>query len=256
MTTYSTRRAILAGAAAVPIAATTAERAFARTADDERIEQLWKERTKLVAESQELHRAHVNAEACLPEWAAPGPTYLHSDGSYGGPDVGWPRKEVDRLPEGPVMINVRPSPHDCRRDFETSVRIWGKRERKKAQRVYEARIAALDERIARQREEHAKVGLPAIDDLTEHVMDRVCDIDDAIKAIPTSSPTKAAAHFMLGLLLGRLSDTLDDDDDLGTIASGVLPLLRPHLSGMIAQHIDDLIEHPAKPLCEREFCQG
>jgi hypothetical protein len=150
------------------------------------------------------------------------------------------------------MINVRPSPYDCRRDFETSVRIWGKGE--KTQRAYEARIAALDELIARQQEEHAKVGLPAIDARSEHVVDRICEIEDAIKAIPTSSPTKAATHFMLGLLLGRLSDTLDDGGEFGTVANGVLPLLRPHLSGTIARHVDDLIEHPAKPLSEREFC--
>jgi hypothetical protein len=86
--THSTRRAILAGAAAVPIAATTAERAFARSADDERIEQLWRARTELAAESRTLDRAHADAEARLPEWAAPGPMYLQSDGSHGGPVVG------------------------------------------------------------------------------------------------------------------------------------------------------------------------
>jgi hypothetical protein len=61
--------------------------------------------------------------------------------------------------------------------------------------------------------------------------------------------------FMFALLVeGHRDDTLSHDDQIGIIARNVLPLIRPHLSGLVAQHIADLVEHPDTPLHQRPIC--
>lgn len=256
----TTRRAVLTGVATASTAALPAlPAAFAAelpSDDAALLERLWAERTKLAMNARATDRAYRDAEARLPEWAAPGPCYLHSDGTYSGPHVGWPRKDVNRLPEGIAMINIRPSPGDIRRDFELHVRIWGRRERKAAQAAYENRMAALSERVRQQDAERVKLDLPNIEARADGINEQLIELEGAIMAVSSVSPMKAAIMFMLGLTRGRAKDTLDDGADTKMIASGVLPFIRPRLRGLVAKHVDDLIAHPATPNGEREFWSG
>jgi len=41
-------------------------------------------------------------------------------------------------------------------------------------------------------------------------------------------------------------------DGLGSIAGHILPVLRPQLTGLIAHHVDDLIDNPSTPNDRRE----
>lgn len=222
------------------------------TESDAQIERLWIERTTLAAESRALWRAHQVAESQMPEWAAPGPMYLCSDGAFRGSEVGWPRLDPGRLPEGRAMINVRPSPHDIKRGFDTHMSVWGPCGAKAAQAAYDRRMADLNERQLRQRVEREKVGLPANEAQAEAVSERILDINEAIEHLAGNSPTYFAVMLMLGLTGENVRDALDCEG-LGTVARCILPRLRPQLSGLIARHVDDLIEHPSKLNGEREF---
>lgn len=222
------------------------------TESDAQIEQLWIERTTLAAESRALWRAYEVAESQMPEWAAPGPMYLCSDGAFRGSEVGWPRLDPGRLPEGSAMINVRPSPHDIKRDFDTQMSVWGPRGAKAVRAAYDCRMADLNERQLRQRAEREKVGLPANEARMDVIVGRILDINEAIEQLAGSSPTYFAVILMLGLTGENVHDALDCEG-LGTVARCILPRLRPQLSGLIARHVDDLIEHPLKLNGEREF---
>jgi hypothetical protein len=55
---------------------------------------------------------------------------------------------------------------------------------------------------------------------------------------------------MIELQCGRTSVGLENADVC------LLSVLRPHLTGLIARHVDDLIANPSAPVCEREFCEA
>jgi hypothetical protein len=212
-----------------------------------RLEALWVQRTDLALELRKTYAALSDAEAKMPEWARPGPTYLRSDGSYFGEVSNWPRIEDATRPEGIAFTNVRPSPADLEKNF--GFRGWSKQSRQE----FEDAMSALNEHLARQEAERAKLGIPELESAAERLVDRICDMNEEIEAAPQPSPTKAAAMFMIGMTRARLSDTLDNRDMQYAMANGTLPLIRPHLSGLIADHIDDLIEHPEKTHSERVF---
>jgi hypothetical protein len=233
------------GVAALPALAIPA----ATTSDDARIERLWTERTDIAFEMRAVARASREARGRLPEWAACGPMYLKSDGTYGGPSVGWPRKDDCQLPSVGAVINARPSPHDIRKDFELYVSVYGRRVTKAVRKVYEKRMAEFNERLRRQQLEEEALGLPALEKRSDALDSRIFEIDEAIEQTATS-PTKAAAMFMIELQCGRTTVGLDDADVC------LLSVLRPRLTGLIALHIDDLIRRPSIPISEREFCEA
>jgi hypothetical protein len=256
------RRSLVTSAAALPELAVPVAAVATCSADDARINALWAERTATAGELRGLHREIEEAESKLPEWARPGPKYLRSDGTYGGEDVGWPLIQGGRTPEDGV-INKRPSPDDIRETFEIHVRHRGEdvwQRVKDAQKVYEKSMAELNERLRLQRIEKERVGLAGCDERQEALCDRSNDIDDAIEAMPATA-AKAAAMFMIAMLRNNPgnADTLrgdgsdGDGDGLGSIAGHILPVLRPQLTGLIAHHVDDLIDNPSTPNDRREW---
>lgn len=224
-----------------------------QAADDDRVQMLWNERTAATRRLRRTWADTTAAEASMPEWAQSGPMYLLSDGSYGGTVVGWPRIEGGRLPVGQAMINKRPGPHDLEKNFNLAVRQGGQRSRKMAQRTYDRALAALNDRRARQRAERDKVGLTELNATLDNLADLISELNEQIEAIPGVSPTKTAAVFMIAITRGFGDNALDDSDAQETMAQAILPLIRPHLSGLIAQHIDDVIQHPSTPHGERDF---
>lgn len=87
--------------------------------------------------------------------------------------------------------------------------------------------------------------------------DKICSTEDQIEAIPITSPTKAAAMFMIALQHdggGLMEEQWDREYSIAKIASGLLPLIYPHLQGLIGRHVGTLLARPPKPLCELEFC--
>jgi hypothetical protein len=239
------RRSLVTGAAALtalPIPA-------AATKDDARIERLWIERTRIASEMRAIARASREARGKMPEWAANGPMYLKSDGTYGGPIVGRPRKDDCRLPQAGAIINVRPSAQDIRKDFDLYVSVYGPRARKAAWEVYKKRVAQFNERCRQQKLLEQALGLPSLEKRSDGLMSRLFKIDKAIEEAATS-PTKAATLFMIELQCGRTNVGLENADVC------LLSVLRPHLTGLIALHVDDLIRHPSIPIEEREFCEA
>lgn len=215
-----------------------------------RLEALWTERTALARELHKTQCAATDAEAKMPEWAQRGPQHLRSDGTYSGRVVGWPRIEDAKPPEGVVLRNVRPSPTELEAHFG----FFGWSE--KNLESFERAMASLNERRARQEAERAKVGLPELEAATERLCGRLNEIDDEIEVLPQVSPTKAAVMFMIGMTRGSVDESLDDFDAQEVMARGTLPLIRPYLSGLIADHVDDLIKHPEKKHSERAFWPG
>lgn len=260
------RRSVIAGVVALPgvalaaaPAAATSPALAAAGPDVARIEQLWTERTALAAESRALYRACLDADARMPEWARPGPRFLRSDGTYADANgiVGWPRIETSRRPAGSAKINTRPSFSDIRDDFRRDVALRGPKARESARGVYRERMRDLAARIRLQQNERAKVGLPALEARDAVVRNRILEIEDCIQLTAAASPMKAAATFLVALNgWNDRRDSLATVWQFETIASGMLPLIRPHLSGLIARHVDDLIAHPKKPIGECDFCQA
>ena len=119
------------------------------------------------------------------------------------------------------------------------------------QKAYERQMAAFNERRRRQKEEKDKLGILALEARGDWLSDRMYEIENTIDEAPVS-PTKAAAMFVVVMLIfGHKDDTLSQRDEIGLFARNILPLIRPHLSGLIAQHIDDLIDHPDTPNHQR-----
>jgi hypothetical protein len=175
--------------------------------------------------------------------------YLKSDGTYSGPIIGWPRKEDCQFPPAGAVINVRPSAQDIRKDFELYVSVYGARATKAARTVYKKRMAEFNERCRQQKLLQKALGLPSLEKRSDGLMSRLFKIDEAIEDAATS-PTKAAALFMIELQCGRTNVGLENADVC------LLSVLRPHLTGLVALHVDDLIRHPSIPIEEREFCEA
>ena len=206
-----------------------------------------------VRELAGVHRQIDEAEVQPPEGVRCGRRYLCHDGTFDGPMVGWPQIEDDgKRPTAGVRFNRKPGPHDLREHLELTLHLVGNRGRKAAQRVHDKLMAELNARIRNQRAEQEKFGLPTLYDRSEKLAARISEIEDEIVNVPIASPAKAAAVFLLGMN----RDAIDSDticDGFGMVAEGVLPLLRPFLSGTLARHVADVMDNADTPAGKREF---
>jgi hypothetical protein len=229
----------LALPAAGGVAALPTGPAFAREADQEvRITELWARRQNKVRELRALHDQIEEAEAKLPEWARGGPMYVNSEGEYVGQFVGWPAvDDGGRRPGKGAYINRRPGPGDIRRNFELSFSITRSKEgRRKLRSEYKNALTRLNERRAKQRLEEDAVGLGSLHNATEIVCSQISHTDYQIVAFPKSSPARAAAVYLSEMMFDA-----SKTDYTPLAAQPILEHLRPHLTGLLAQHVDDVI---------------
>jgi len=265
------RRALVAGVACVAVtsssiaagssiaAAPLDEDKFAwpgAAAVDVQVAKLWERRQTLAGT---MHAALIAARegyARIPEWARPGPSFLHSDGIYRGPRAGWPRIEGGPVPEGSAMINKRPSPYDIEQHYKLSVQVSGKSKagKKAAKKIRDRQLAEFKERVRLQRAEEQKAGLPELERASTAATDRFLAVESKILGLTPRSPHAIAA----GLLID-VAHECQDHDSVGNpssemiIASRVLEALRPHLRGVIRSQVDELLDNRSMSIGDMAF---
>lgn len=215
------------------------------------IDRLYEERTALAARSRELKAAIEAATAALPWWARPGKQYLRGDGTWSGVTVPWPAIDDGRKPTQPhYMQNKRPGPIDIKKDFQTLVRTWPEH-RDEIRRNCRDGMRRLVARIRAQREEEARVGLPAMHCKHDLLGERIGAIDDALENTPVQGgdiPQKAAAVLLIGSIYERRCDDL-----FGYGARAALEALLPCLRGQLHEHAEFVLANADTPLAEMPF---
>jgi hypothetical protein len=140
------------------------------------------------------------------------------------------------------MRLVRPGKSELRRNFVTAEGIFS---REKALPAYRKQLRELAEL------EHRKVGLPLI----ERAMDRNSDEKDAIEdAVAALSPSLATVSAMAIMEMARevhrehsVAETLDEI----VLARPILTTARPHLTGVLARDVADLLADEERPAVDR-----
>ena len=237
------RRILAAGLALAPIAGFPAIAAGPPlNARSPALCELWREWLSLGEMIISADAKRDAAYGALPAWAKSGPKYLEHDGTFSGPVVGWPMDVTVPPPEARVFRLVRPSAEDFRQCYEMS-ESWGNRS--EAKKAYVAALRKLARRRMDQRAEEKKVGLPELDRASAALIDRRCDLANAILDLVDDSADATAAKLLVALCLTEDYNSLPDVI-LGHY-DAPLKALQPHLTGRIAIDVGSLLALSVSP---------
>ena len=230
---------------------------------DVQLFELWAERKAAADAQRQSHEALREVEAKLPEWARSGPEFSNSDGSFSGKNVAWPRLDAERIWLPPLHhqhrwpVLTRLSPSEVRQKYKNAVepgrgcRTAAWREFRQNQRLYrDLLLAAIEERCKERSAEEKKLGIPGLYRAHERIIDRVLEAEAKIFELSPCTPNSIAAavlietaHECVGL------ERLEQPSDSGAlITERVLKMLRPQLSGSIADDVAELLDNPSKPI--------
>ena len=239
------RRLLTAGAAAVAVVSAAASIAVASSApqiaQDDLAISLWEKRMAMKPLFIAAYREQREAEDRLPWWAKSGPSMLCHDGTFTGPIVGWPAIQDMELPDRPGVYKlVRPGKDDPWR-FNGLSGEW----REKA--IQQERDALAKRRKA-QRSEKRRAGVLAANWALEALFKQLDAVDDEIEGLSSSTPNATAVLVLReALFQAHTDDTIDGSGEF-LVALKALEFLRPHLRGIVKEHVDDLFENPDMPV--------
>ncbi len=250
------RRALVAGVASVASAAVISQSAAANApagAVDAKLTELWARRQALAVAYRAADIAAREAAQRMPEWARPGPRYLHSDGTYSGETISWPRVEDGAMPKGSAMMNKRPGPNDIEENYKLNLQIFGPRGAKESRATRDRSRRELADRRRRQRAEERKVGLPGLERTVSEIIDQLLDVEQRILGlVPT--PNTIAAGLLIDLAHeSNAEDSVAAPSGEMILASRVLEALRPQLHGAICINVEELLDNRSKPISEMAF---
>jgi hypothetical protein len=187
MTKQTTRRAVLAGAAALPALSLPA------IASDYDIEQLWRKRMTVLAQLAENSAAYKKADDTLPAWARPGPNLIMKDGSYSKDCCGWPEIENPEPSAYGEAMSVRPNLYEIRARFEANPFNW----REDVKALYRQRVRQFIARIREQRRLKEAAGIPAIAKRADKLCDALQEVEETIQQACLPGAYIALAMTML-----------------------------------------------------------
>jgi|GEM_PF-5956173 len=230
----ATRRAVMAGIAAAPVAAFPAVAAeISFPAPSARLDALWAE---FVALGPKIVDARAQADAAveaMPAWAKPGPKYITRDGVYDGEISDDPMDVTITPPEVGDFHIVRMSLADARRNYKFAQNWSGAAHAKKD---YVAELRGLARLRMQQKAEMQKVGLRELEHARRALIDRQYDFANAILRLKDGSANAIAAK----IIVAAFFDTMD----AGPIDSGLLgdlvfalAALQPRLAGQVAEDV-------------------
>jgi hypothetical protein len=198
MTTTSTRRAVLAGAAAIPALALPA---IANAESDAELPRLWRRRRALLLGINHAQEQFAVASDAMPAWARPGEEHMNEKGERVGYVVGWPEIENPT----PASISggyrlIRPSPADVKINLQNYVSLFGRRGpgRKAKLASYVECMKRVRARIAAQNTEQEKAGLDVIERRMEGLSEALSEIERDIENLPPSLNMVAAVIVIAG----------------------------------------------------------
>jgi len=234
---FLTTGAVAVASVAVPVAA------MATTQDnqDDLAISLWEKRSTMKPLFIAAIRAQREAEARLPWWAKSGPNMLCHDGTFTGQVVGWPAIQDLERPDRPGVYHlIRPGKFDAWR-FNGMSGEWRERAIRKAR-------DDLAKRMKAQRAEKWRAGVITADWALEALYDQLDAIDDQIDKLSNSTPNAAAVLVLhTTLLYVDQNYGLNMNPELH-VALKAFEFLRPHLRGIVKEHVEDLLDNPDQPV--------
>lgn len=238
MSQSSTRRAVLTGLAAAPIAGRLASvRAAQPDTKTVDIASLWGEWISLDQQIEDAYARYAAARDALPFWAKPGPQYICADGAFDGPEVGWP---LDVTVEPPKFSGARRiarlSTYDLRVEFHRYAGWAGEAQAKK---IYILRLRKLAKLRKAQRAEQQKLGLKELEVALDVLLDRRYDLTSEILNSSDCSINAAAAKLVVAIWFEASPPRLEGMPLNHFTAP--LESLAPHLTGQIATDVARLL---------------
>lgn len=255
--TILTRRHFAARAAATCALAAIPAASLAGGEND--VHARYKAYIDLLPEHRRLRAAYGEAEARMPEWVRPGPSCIDRDGKFVGSLCGAPRDEtIKPSPFGALLC--RPTRHDLRRTARAALGCPPGRcilyngepvTAANARAWYGGQLRSLREREAAAQVETDRGGVQAADAACNEHFDRVFDARMLVEAAPLSF-NSVAARLLIVESVGLGRETYAD-----TLSLSTLEHLRPHLTGLIREHVDHLLaaieQYPTVKLADMPF---
>ena len=221
---------------------------------DERILDLWEQRFKLRERFARAFQARVEAEARLPEWVLPGPLYLESDGTFSGP-ISW----------APAIQGLRPPAQGCaaqlsrpyKREIELEYDLCVSWNVPAAGAIRQEARNALAARLRAARSEKRRVGWFAAERGVNALYEESMDIEGMIEALPPAKPNVVAAQMLLEAISDCDPSYGFDREGSFRVAFKALRFLRPALTGILRQHVDEVLGDPSRRISDSSiylFC--
>ena len=241
--TATTRRAALGGlAGASVLAAIPPALASAASPADDIANRLWAQRHAYRQPYRDACMAVRRATAQLPDWARPGPSLLHPDGTLSDDGFGWPAIQGVTPDEHDVIL-IRPGKHHLAERYHRDLILRPET----ALSDYQRELRELALRRRAQRDEKRKVGLPALEAKRDRISDQRQAIQEQIEELEPDTANSAAALVLVeAVVMCHLQEPFFDYSD-GPAPEVALKFLRPMLSGLIRAHVDEIFDRPVVP---------
>jgi hypothetical protein len=167
---------------------------------------------------------------------------MAGDGSLRGADSGWPAIQ-DAVPSGKPgdLIFLRPSPGDALRVYELSIPLKGE---KGALADYRRALRGLAARRMAKKAEEKRTGVAAATVALEALYEQERAIQRDIEALSPTTPNAAAARILIEAMAEADFREPASSSDAVAVALIALEHLRPALRGIIAAHVDELLDNP------------
>ena len=223
----------------------------------QQIDDLLRRYAELVEDFNRADRERTAAYELIPWWAKSGPSFLNADGVMYGLQCGWPAITDATPPRRGVTRNIRPNFAALRNQFEAAVRAtcWSpsrERYRVDLRAVYRKQVRDLVARLRAKHQFEAAAGLPHIERRAEAAIDRLNEVEDAIRDFPDDrgDPAVTAAKVLLAMRWEAIEDTqCPAGADCNAVALvGILRTLQPALKGFVSVYVGDILDNP-----NREF---
>lgn len=229
-----TRRAVMAGIAAAPVAAFPAVAAkISFPAPSARLDALWAEFVSLGPKIVDARAQAAAAVEAMPAWAKPGPKYITRDGVYDGEISDEPRDVTITPPEVGDFHIVRMSLADARRSHKFAQNWFGAA---RAKKDYVAQLRGLARLRMQQKAEIQKVGLRELEHARDSLIDRQYDVANNILHIEDNSANAIAAKIIAAAFFDTMDAGPIDHVFLSDLVFA-LAALQPRLTGQIAEDV-------------------
>jgi hypothetical protein len=232
----TTRRAVVAGLAAAPVAGVASFASAIPLSPPADLDALWAEFVALGPKILDARSQVAAATQAMPAWAKPGSKYITRDGVYDGEIVGEPMDVTVTPPEVGSFSIVRMSLADATREYKFAQNWVGAT---RAKKDYVAELRRLARLRMLQRVEMQKVGLPELERSREALICRQYDAANAIFVIEDHSANAVAAKIIIAAFYDWMDPGPIDLDVLENFTPALIALL-PGLTGQIAVDVAEL----------------
>jgi len=258
---------VAAGAGSAVRSAIPAMAHSAISASDDLTLDLWTQRHAFRQPKIDADIAYEEAAARMPDWARGGLQMLGYGGVLSGQDVGWPAIQGSACDYQIATLQKHPVPAQVSKDLAACLSLRKKLAHnftgqlanseetgREALALYRKELRELATRRRAQRFEEERAGVTAAEARIEALVEACRDIEDQIADLPPLTPNAVAARMLIPIEVEAGKPFAEGCENAADVKA--LAQLRPHLTGLLRAHVDEIFDNPSMPAGLLQVVQG